>query len=130
VGTTDNWEFERVAYEATQHLLRTEGFPTRTILCANDRVAFGVIAAIYQAGLRIGQGPDCDFRVAGHDNQPLSAFTCPPLTTVSQDVGRMGRLALSLLLTKIGEPSEAAAEIRQTGDRILLSGELVFRTSA
>ena len=67
----------------------------RTILCANDRVAFGVLAAMYaRPGIKVGFEPDCQFRVAGHDNQRFSAYTCPPLTTVSQDCDEMGRVAL------------------------------------
>ena len=62
-------------------------------------MAFGVLAAMYQAGLKVGFGPDCDYRVAGHDNQRFSAYTCPPLTTVSQDCDEMGRVALACCST-------------------------------
>ena len=100
--------------------------PTRTILCPNDRMAFGVLSAMYQAGLKVGFGPDCDYRVAGHDNQRFSAYTCPPLTTVSQDCDEMGRVALQ----------HAARQDRQwragrprTG-QVLLDGALVLRKSA
>ena len=93
-----DWNFERLAFEEAMRLLKAGVAMGETILCANDRVAFGVLAAINETGARIGIEPDCDYRVAGHDNQPLSAYTWPPLTTVSQDVDRMGRLALNLLL--------------------------------
>jgi DNA-binding LacI/PurR family transcriptional regulator len=125
VGQLDNWEFERFAYDATARILRQGGFPTRTIQCANDRVAFGVMAALNENGARIGIGPDCDYRVAGHDNAPFSFFTTPPLTTVSQNMERMSQMALDLLFSKMGQ-GEPPAE----GDRILLNGELVFRKSA
>ena len=78
--------------------------------------------------MRSSDGRDCDFRVAGHDDQRLSAYTCPPLTTVSQDCNEMGRVALKMLLERIhGEES-----IGRGGDgtRILLNGELVLRNSA
>lgn len=129
IGVTDRWEFERISYEVAAVIMRDGGFPTRTILCANDRVAFGVIAAINEAGARIGIGPDCDYRVAGHDNQPLAAFTSPPLTTVSQDTERMGRIALDLLFSKMSL-READNTPVAPGNRILLNGELVFRKSA
>lgn len=124
-GAAEIWEFERLAYEATGKILRQGGFPTTTLLCANDRVAFGVIAAINEAGGRIGITPDCTFRVAGHDNQPLAAYTSPALTTVSQDTERMGQMALDLLFSKM-DIGEAPAE----GEHILLNAELVFRKSA
>ncbi len=129
IGVTDKWEFERISYEIAARIMRNGGFPTRTILCANDRVAFGVIAAINEAGAKIGISPDCDYRVAGHDNQPLAAYTSPSLTTVAQDTDRMGRLALNLLFSKMGQPV-AGNGLPAEGDRILLNGELVFRKSA
>ena len=59
-----------------------------TVLCANDRLAIGVLAAAYANGIRVGIEPGCDLRVAGHDDHPLSRLTCPAaLTTVAQDYG-------------------------------------------
>jgi DNA-binding LacI/PurR family transcriptional regulator len=129
VGCGESWDFERVSYEAAGKIMRDGGFPTRTILCANDRVAFGVLAAINEAGAKIGIGPDCDYRVAGHDNQPLSAYASPSLTTVSQDYDRMGKLALGLLFSKMGQADATLGELPDAR-RILLNGELVFRRSA
>ena len=119
-----DWDFEKVAFDETARTLRDGGFPTRTMLCPNDRMAFGVLAAMYQAGLKVGFGPDCDYRVAGHDNQRFSAYTCPPLTTVSQDCDEMGRVALSMLFESIdsGDPGAAG--------KVLLEGALVLRKSA
>jgi DNA-binding LacI/PurR family transcriptional regulator len=129
LAPTDDWDFEQVSFDEAGRILRDGGFATRTILCANDRVAFGVLAAMYQAGLKVGYGPDCQYRVAGHDNQRLSAFTCPPLTTVSQDCDEMGRVALNLLLARIDHDRADKSGI-PAGDRVLLNGELVLRKSA
>jgi DNA-binding LacI/PurR family transcriptional regulator len=122
-----DWDFEKVAFDETARTLREGGFPTRTILCPNDRMAFGMLAAMYQAGLKVGFGPDCDYRVAGHDNQRFSAYTCPPLTTVSQDCDEMGRVALRMLFTRIDSGEPAA---RGSSERVLLDGALVLRKSA
>ena len=129
IGVSEAWDFERISYEAAANLMRRGGFPTNTILCANDRVAFGVLAAINETGAKVGVGADCDYRVAGHDNQPLSAYTSPSLTTVSQDCDRMGKLALALLFSKMGQ-SDSSAGAPLQDQRILLSAELVFRKSA
>ena len=126
---SSDWNFERASFEEAARILRDGGFPTRTLLCANDRVAFGVLAAMYQAGLKVGFGPDCDFRVAGHDNQRLSAYTCPPLTTVSQDCDEMGRIALGMLLARIGS-GELAGRSNAGNERVLLDAALVLRKSA
>jgi len=123
------WDFERFAYEQSRRVLEGSGFPTRSVLCANDRLAFGVLAALNQAGLKVGIDQDCDLRVAGHDNQPLSEFTHPPLTTVSQNYAEMGRQAFSLLMSKI-DPERQTDGAPAGGDQILLNAELVFRQSA
>ncbi|GGD98345.1 LacI family transcriptional regulator [Aureimonas endophytica] len=122
------WDFERYAFEETRHLLATEGFPTRIVLCANDRLAFGVLAALNQAGRRIGIGPDCDMRVAGHDNQPLSDYMWPPLTTVQQNTAEMGRIAIEMLLARLEAPAEDPQD--RPPDHRLIPGELVLRASA
>ncbi len=129
IPPTDEWDFEKVSFDEASRLLRDGGFPTKTLLCANDRVAFGVLAAMYQAGLKVGFAQGCHFRVAGHDNQRLSAFTCPPLTTVSQDSDEMGRIALDLLFARI-EHDRTDSIGQPNNERILLNAELVLRESA
>jgi DNA-binding LacI/PurR family transcriptional regulator len=128
VEPSNSFDFEKAAFDATARILRDRGFPSRTILCANDRVAFGVLAAMCQAGMKVGFGEDCDFRVAGHDNQRLSAYTCPPLTTVSQDCDEMGRVAFRMLLE--GIEGEERTGRNRGNTRTLLNGELVLRKSA
>ena len=73
----------------------------------------------------MGHGPGCALRVAGHDDHPWSQFTCPPLTTVSQDYDAITRRSVEMLFALI-----EAGEV--TGDRpeILLDGKLVLRSSA
>ena len=123
------WDFEKFAFDETQRILQGRGFPTRTILCANDRLAFGVMAAAYQAGLKVGIEAGADLRVAGHDNHPLSAYTCPPLTTISQNYNEIGRRALDLLFREIGITTAKDTDLPE--DRcILLSAEIVLRKSA
>ena len=80
------WNFEEIGLQRGRaRFWAGSGFPTRTVLCANDRLAIGVLAAAYSNGVRVGIEPGCDLRVAGHDDHPLSRFTCPALTTVAQD---------------------------------------------
>ena len=123
------WEFERYAFEEANRMLREGGFPTRIVLCGNDRVAFGVLAALHQAGKTVGLTPDCDLRVAGHDNQPLSEYIWPPLTTVQQNTAEMGRLAINLLLSRI-DNWQVGDEPRTNGEHILVNADLVLRSSA
>lgn len=124
-----NWDFEHYGFEQAARILREKGhFPTSTVLCANDRIAFGVMAAAWQAGLKIGRLKDCDIRIAGHDNNPLSEFSCPSLTTVAQDYNEISRLAMDLLFRTLGEPHEA--KDLPEDSRILLNAEIKLRLSA
>lgn len=126
---SQTWDFERNAFVQANRILAAGGFPTRTVLCGNDRVAFGVLAAVNQAGLKVGIGPECDLRVAGHDDQPLSEYSWPPLTTVAQNTTEMGRLAITLLLSKM-DSNRVFDDRRMDGQHILLNAELMLRASA
>jgi DNA-binding LacI/PurR family transcriptional regulator len=130
ISDAATWDFERFGFEEANRILSGKaGFVSKSILCANDRVAFGVIAAAFQKGLKVGHGSDCDLRVAGHDDHPLSRYACPPITTVAQNYNEIGRLAIELLLNKLGEavaPSTSAI----AEERILLTAELMLRSSA
>jgi DNA-binding LacI/PurR family transcriptional regulator len=123
------WDFERFGYEETARILQSGGFPTATVLCANDRVAFGAIAAAYQAGVKVGRTADCRLRIAGHDDHPLSRYACPPITTVAQSYNDIGRIAMQLLLRKLDE-EETGAPSSSADEQVLLNAEIILRESA
>lgn len=126
----ETWNFEKFGYDEMLKFLKNGNkLPTRTVLCANDRVAFGAISAAYHAGLKIGRDADCDLRIAGHDDHPLSRYACPPITTVAQNYNEIGRLAMALLLRKLGENTQAVAPL-PPGERLLLNAEIMLRESA
>lgn len=127
IADSKTWDFERFAFEEASRLLENpDRLPSRTILCANDRLAFGVIAAAWQRGLKVGHGAENDLRVAGHDDHPLSQYACPPITTVAQNYNEIGRLAIGILLRKLGETEDPNFE----KDQILLKSDLMLRRSA
>lgn len=119
------WEFERIGMEEGERLIISRALPSNTVLCSNDRLAVGFVAAAYQNGLRVGRGPGCALRVAGHDNHPWSQFTSPPLTTVSQDYTAIAERSISILFNLIHEGS-----LREDRQVILFDGKLVLRSSA
>lgn len=119
-----DWGFEQLGYEEGLRLLAARGFPTSTVLCANDRIAIGLLAAAYERGLRIGRGPGSAMRIAGHDDHPLSRFTCPPLTTVAQDHAAIAERSVATLFDMIeGGSTAGRAPVR-------LEGKLIMRLSA
>ncbi|MBB2974078.1 DNA-binding LacI/PurR family transcriptional regulator [Mesorhizobium sp. RMAD-H1] len=131
IAKVETWDFEKFGYdEMLKFLRKPKKLPTNTVLCANDRIAFGAISAAYQAGVKIGRDADCDLRIAGHDDHPLSRYACPPITTVAQNYNEIGRLAMALLLRKLGENLHATAPLTSGGERILLNAEIMLRQSA
>jgi DNA-binding LacI/PurR family transcriptional regulator len=75
---------------------------TTAVLCGNDQMALGLLRALAERGRRV---PD-DVSVVGFDDIPEAAFFLPPLTTVRQDFGELGRRAVHLLMDRIsGEHS-------------------------
>ena len=121
-----SWEFEAVGFEQATKYFSTNAFPRRTILCANDRTAFGVMAAANHCGLRVSRagGPN-EIRVAGHDDHPLSRFASPPLTTLAQDYVEMANLAVDILANK-----EGATGVKTNENVILLEAKLIMRDTA
>jgi len=122
-----DWNFEQLGYEAAGRMLDGSGFPTRTVLCANDRLAFGVIAAAFERRRRVGHDSDCDLRVAGHDDHPLSRFTCPPLTTMAQDYQGIAAAGIDMLFSRIGGMPEKSSD---QGKAMHLEARLIMRQSA
>lgn len=125
---TQSWAFEAVGFEQANLVLGAGPLPSRTILCANDRTAFGVMAAATRRGLRVSRDVNADLRVAGHDDHPLSRFATPSLTTVAQDFDHMATLAVDMLISRLAESKESK---KDHSDKIhLLEAKLIMRDSA
>jgi DNA-binding LacI/PurR family transcriptional regulator len=107
-------------------MLNAKALPGKTILCANDRLAFGVMAAAFAHGLKVGRKKG-DLRVAAHDDHPLSRYTCPPLTTMAQDFAAMTANSVDTLLTLLGDTD---APVQTIAHKVRLDGTLVMRQSA
>jgi DNA-binding LacI/PurR family transcriptional regulator len=67
------------------------------VLCGNDPMALGLLRALAECGRRVPG----EVSVVGFDDVPEAAFFLPPLTTVRQDFGELGRRALHLLMDRI-----------------------------
>jgi DNA-binding LacI/PurR family transcriptional regulator len=121
------WDFESHGYEVTKNLIFDGLQDDSTILCANDRLAMGALRAANEAGLISPSDIDGSyFRIAGHDDHPLSQYTWPAMTTVSQDVGRIGRAAIDGILR---EARAASGKNRKPVEK-LFPAQLCIRNSA
>lgn len=121
----EGWGFEEIGRTEGGRLLSENSFKTDTILCSNDRLAIGMLSAAYSLGIRVGHGQGCALRVAGHDDHPFSRFTCPSLTTISQDYAAIANRAASTLFS-ILDTGERPKDREET----LCHGRLVMRNSA
>ncbi len=83
------------------HLIAADPGVT-AVLCGNDHMALGLLRALHEQGRRVPE----DISVVGFDDIPESAYFLPPLTTVRQDFGELGRRALGVLVDMIngGQP--------------------------
>lgn len=119
------WDFEEVGRSEGRLAIERGAFASGTVLCSNDRLAIGLLAAAYAKGLRVGRGEGCAMRIAGHDDHPFSRYTCPPLTTVTQDYGAIADRSVETLFRVI----EAGGELPRR-ESTLFPGTLVMRSSA
>ncbi|RCG30687.1 LacI family DNA-binding transcriptional regulator [Sphaerisporangium album] len=91
----------RSGYRAGQRLTAMTGEVT-AVFVANDQMALGVLRAFMEEGVRVpGQ-----ISIVGFDDIPESEFFSPPLTTIRQDFGAVGRRSIDVLVRQIeaGEP--------------------------
>jgi LacI family transcriptional regulator len=64
------------------------------VFAANDQTAYGAMLGLFNHGYRI----PTDISLVGFDDQHISAYTLPPLTTVRQPVVEMGQAAAVAVL--------------------------------
>ncbi|GAA1941880.1 LacI family DNA-binding transcriptional regulator [Kitasatospora viridis] len=106
----------RSGYEAGLRIARAEG--VSAVFCANDHMALGLLRAFHEADRSIPR----DISVVGFDDIPEAGYFTPPLTTVRQDFGELGRRALELLVAELAGGREAQPPVR-------ISPEMVLRRS-
>jgi DNA-binding LacI/PurR family transcriptional regulator len=87
-------------YYAGLELLRFRDFTA--VFCGNDQMALGFMHACREVGLSV---PD-DISIVGFDDIPEAAHFLPPLSTIRQNFGEIGRRAVEHLLNELrgGEP--------------------------
>ena len=121
----EGWDFEEIGFREGSRVISKRQSLTNTLLCSNDRLAIGLLSAAFEQGLRVGLGAGSALRIAGHDDHPFSRYTCPSLTTVSQDYDAIATRSVETILNLI--ESESPTESREIS---LFDGRLIMRGSA
>ncbi len=112
---------ERDAYDGALLMLDRDDRPTG-VLCFSDLMAWGVIHAAHDLGLRVPE----DVSVVGFDDSPLASRIRPALTTIRQDAAAKGRAAASALTAAI---ERARTDEPHEPQQVRLPAELVVRLS-
>ncbi len=104
-------------YKALRKLL-DQGTSFSAVFAQNDRMALGAMKMLQEAGMRVPQ----DISVIGFDDMPLASFFQPALTTVRQDMYRIGQVAAQTLIDLIEKKDLPHKQIQ-------IPAELVIRDS-
>jgi len=100
--------------ELTRKLLDEHPAVT-AIFAANDVMAFGVVQAVLDRGLRI----PADLSLIGFDNIEFSVIVHPPLTTIHQPKYEMGSAAVDILLRLARDKGKQMPEHRRLGVELI-----------
>ena len=106
--------------EAMKRILDSGAQPT-AVMASNDLTAIGAMGAIAEAGLCIPE----DISVVGYDDIQLSAYTMPPLTTVSLPRTEIANAAFRALLNA----QQAGAKKTMQGEEHTVRPTFVRRKS-
>jgi LacI family transcriptional regulator len=108
---------------AVSELLKT--YPEMdAIFVANDQMAIGAIQTLYEHGRQV---PD-EIGIIGYDNIAESAYSSPPLTTISQDFELMGAKTIELLVEAIN--AQRSGKDLSTIKPVRLTSDLIIRKSS
>lgn len=79
--------------------LYAKGIPFTAVVCANDEMAAGAMAAAHERGLELPR----ELSIVGFDDAPISRYVYPKLTTVHYPIAEMGRMAARWVLKHVYE---------------------------
>ncbi|MCH1930811.1 LacI family DNA-binding transcriptional regulator [Shewanella acanthi] len=108
---------EEGGYAAMAALL-DRGVLFTAVVCANDQMASGAISLCLERGLRVPE----DVSFVGFDNINFPRYISPKLTTISNPINEMGRMAAHWILREVYDNTEVSFSHR-------FEPELVIRDS-
>lgn len=100
-------EFEVAVGARHARDLLSRTVPPTAIMAADDELAVGVLATAHELGVRVPE----DLSVVGFDDTPQAAWTTPPLTTVHQHLGGMGRMAVQAVVAMFDGKAPASRHV-------------------
>lgn len=119
---------ERLLHEGDYHetggqdalnALFATGLPFSAVICANDRMAAGAMAAAHERGLELPR----QLSIVGFDDAPIARYVYPKLTTIHYPIADMADMAARWVLKNVYE--QDLLEVQQA-----FEPRLVWRDSA
>lgn len=95
-------DYKEEGGEAGMLTLLATGKAFTALVCANDQMASGAIAACLERGLQI----PADLSVVGYDNVPFAKYIAPKLTTVNNPIHEMGKMAAFWVLKQVYQATD------------------------
>ncbi|MGN7453979.1 LacI family DNA-binding transcriptional regulator [Paenibacillus pasadenensis] len=114
---------ESGGYEAMGRLLDRSGGSVTAVYAANDEMALGVYKCCRERGLRIPE----DIAVVGVDNNRISKYISPSLSTVNQPKYTMGALLVEKLIDSMNEDQFGDKRVFKVDSELLVRGSSSFR---
>ncbi len=84
-------------FDAVKKMLAKSWGKFTAVVVANDQMALGAIRAFQENGIRIPE----DISIVGFDDIPEAGFFGPPLSTMKQDFGALGKLSVHCLVERL-----------------------------
>src|SRR5688500_12474062 len=81
--------------------------PFTAVVCANDGMAAGAMAAAHERGLDLPR----QLSIVGFDDAPISRYVYPKLTTVHYPIADMGRMAARWVLKHVYEQGHDVQQV-------------------
>jgi LacI family transcriptional regulator len=107
-------------HRMAEAVLAADGERPTAIFAANNFIAFGVVRALREAGLRVPE----DMSVVAFDDLPDDWVSEPFLTVAAQPAYEIGHRAATLLLDRISGDHDAI------GESVVLPFEMIIRRSS
>ena len=111
--------YDRDTAAAAARRMMQAARPPDAIFVGNDHMAFAVMDALREMGLRVPR----DVSIVGYDDVPMAAWGAYDLTTVRQPLLRMVDATVETLLAQINDPARAAQNLE-------IDAPLILRGSA
>jgi len=106
--------------DALTHLFGT-GIKFSAVICANDDMAAGAMAAAHDRGLKL---PD-DLSIVGFDDAPISRYVYPKLSTVHYPIADMSHMAARWVLRNVYQ--QEGVEVQQMFEPSFIARDSVGR---